>query len=1261
MVRCLKACIAIVIVTGSLAPGADGAESALLSNLNSCRERQELQQDDPLRFARSLYADGLYELAVDQLRQQLERGLPIQIALEGRWLLAQALEAAGRIQEAGHAYLDFTASHGSSPRAPEAWLRSGRLLEEAGEYGGSAEAYSSFLDLYPGNDQRPRASVGLITSLLADRRPREALDHAIEARRSYPFHPLQPRLILLEGEARSTLGEFDLALQLAGEALEASSTPEVRADAAGLKARLLVEAGNPDEAIVLARTALDAPAPDEQVPYLKSVLGEALEASGRHLEALPELREAVAGTQGARRIGAAVWLARALTSVGEPDSALAAYNIALEDSEGDEAAVIALEACHAILTGGSAVLALDYADRAGRQARSPEILFEAVKAASEALITLDRAAEAIDRYRTMLEVAELPTELRAEAAMSIGEFYRSQKSDPGAAVGYFRLAALSVERGDLWSRAVWASAGALADQGEFASAISELAPLAGAGGDSGERAEEKIEYWRTYRLVDLDSGLRALQGALLEMAEGGEAGSMGALLEIARANAGALKDFETAVDAYDRYLARESAGSRAAQAYLEKGRALEALAVIAAVERGEEEAVEPRVLAVEAYRDAVRVGGTSGASERAQLAIIELDLADLEEQPLLYYQVMRDRYRAFLDAFTASDRLNEVLLRLGEANEGLGAYADSSYYEEAASVYRLLLEGVKPEVVQAAARLGLGRSLYYMGSYSEAAPLLERSLTETAAESSHDQVLFMAGDARLKTGDNQVAVAHFRELETLFPASSWTARSSEVTGDLLRQQGRSQEAIASYRRFESSSADADRGRARLKLAGALAESGSWRESLELARLAATDTTLDTSSQLQAMMLWSEAAVALNDSDQLLTAYSAVWDAAPGGPEAAQIAPAFGDLLSARGELNSADEVWSSIAMNSASDSLRIRAEAELVYLAYAGNRIHTAESRRDMFEQTYRRRRDVLDRYRPMFWAVEGQVWLQSQEWDRAEAAFKEIEKEAPGSDYMPIALFGLGEIAARREEVDEARNYLEELVRTYPQDQQADRARFQLAALAYNEADYESALIYNRTAASSTDRVLAENSQYNLVLTLERMREYETARQEALTFLERYPDSESTFEMKMKLGGLFRSGGQLGRAVQWYRSIDAPDSEEEARVRFQLAETLFMMGEYQEAVLEYMKIAYLNEDQFLFAVTARLRAADSYAYLGERDQAVELYQGIIRRYGADSDYGRTARTHLDNVLAGRSPGALPPPPPGTLRSLSSLYKEGKP
>ena len=153
----------------------------------------------------------------------------------------------------------------------------------------------------------------------------------------------------------------------------------------------------------------------------------------------------------------------------------------------------------------------------------------------------------------------------------------------------------------------------------------------------------------------------------------------------------------------------------------------------------------------------------------------------------------------------------------------------------------------------------------------------------------------------------------------------------------------------------------------------------------------------------------------------------------------------------------------------------------------------------------------------------------------------------------------------------------------------------------------------------------------------------WESAQQEALTYLERYPNNESIFDMKMILGNLYAQGGQLGQAVQYFRSIQGSTSEQEARLRYQLAEALFLLADYRAAVVEFMRVAILNEDQFLFAVTARLKAADSYAHLGERETAIDLYQQIILRYGADSDYGRLAQAHLENVRAGRSPGALPP------------------
>ncbi len=1206
------------------------------------------RQEDPLRFARSLYQDGLYDLAVDQLRRQLEGGLPLQQAEEARWLLGQALEANRRPLEAATAYRDFTTHHGSAVRAPEAWMRAGRLFAEGGDFASAAASYGNFLDLFPANDNRPRASVGLIEALLARGRIDDALDRVAEANRDYPFHPLQPRFRLLEAEARSIVGQTDRALALADEAARAATTPDLEADAAALKGRLLIAADQAGEAVATVREALAADPPQERTAALRSVLGQALSALGRHGEALPELRAAVDGTRGRERSYTALWLARTQAAVGEPDSALAAYEIALPAMIGEEAARMALEAARTARDAGRAESALAWADRARTEAVEPATLAEAVAAAADILIRLERVPEAAERLRDLIRHLELPAGVRAQAAMDLGRLYEEELADPAAAAGYYRLSASTSGAGELWSEALWASARALAFQGEYASAIVELQPLAGTAGQWGERAAERIAYWRRYRLIDLETGLRVLQSAVLALASGGSGGEAEALLQIARANTGALKDFSTAVDAYDRYLARVPDGAPAARAHYEKGQALEALGVIAATEQGEEAAREPRTRAADAYREAVRVGGTSEASERAQLALIELDLADLQGEPVFYYQAMRDRYRAFLDVFTASDRLNDVLLKLGEANEGLGRHADPSYYEEAADVYRLLLEPGKPPAVQRRARMGRGRSLYRIGAWAEAAPLLEVSLTDLPDGAALDEILFMAGDARLRSGDGTAAVVHFRELAGRFPASPWTARSSESTGDLLLEQGRAREAVEAYRRFAASCEEGDTLRARFKLARALSAAQSWSEAAGEARAAAAGLT-DPGERLDALALWCRAARRAGDEDGELAAGRAIWQAAPASATADSILLRLGEMLSDRGELGPAEEVWTRIAGTAETDSIRARAGAELVYLAYAGGRVATAAERRETFRETWRREREITRRYEPFFQTAEGMMLLRGEQWERAEEILRQVVEDAPESASVPDALYALAVATARQENYADARTFFQRLVDDHPEHPQADRARFQLAQLAYLEADYQTAMTLYRRVASSPDPALAADAQFNLIQTLERMRLYESAQQEALTFLERFPDSESLFDVKMQLGRLYREGGQFGRAAEYFRNLRAADSEQEARLRWQLAETLFAMGNYEEAVLEYMKVAILNEDQFLFAVTARLKAADSYAWLEQRATAIDLYQQIITRYGSDSDYGRLAREHMENVRAGRAPGALPPQPPPRL------------
>jgi len=240
--------------------------------------------------------------------------------------------------------------------------------------------------------------------------------------------------------------------------------------------------------------------------------------------------------------------------VGEPDSALAAFEMALGLQQGDVQAWTALEAADLMIGQRIWNTALHYADLAAGVAVSREIGLRAVQAAALALTEQGRGTEAADRYRAFINSGPLSTELLARANMDLGQIYGGPLSDWMSAAGAYRQAALAAGGGETWARALWASAEALAAAGEYPTAVTELQPVADAGGTLSQAASDRIGYWRRYHLVDLQAGLRAIQGALMAMAAGGDQGRAEAVLEIARINARALKDFETAIAAYDRYL-----------------------------------------------------------------------------------------------------------------------------------------------------------------------------------------------------------------------------------------------------------------------------------------------------------------------------------------------------------------------------------------------------------------------------------------------------------------------------------------------------------------------------------------------------------------------------------------------------------------------------------------------------------------------------------------------------------------------------------
>jgi TolA-binding protein len=80
-----------------------------------------------------------------------ERGLATaqgETAAEMQFLLGEALQDQGKLQEAATAFLKVAVLHGESAWAAEAQLRAGRVLEMAGEAARAREVYRALLERY---------------------------------------------------------------------------------------------------------------------------------------------------------------------------------------------------------------------------------------------------------------------------------------------------------------------------------------------------------------------------------------------------------------------------------------------------------------------------------------------------------------------------------------------------------------------------------------------------------------------------------------------------------------------------------------------------------------------------------------------------------------------------------------------------------------------------------------------------------------------------------------------------------------------------------------------------------------------------------------------------------------------------------------------------------------------------------------------------------------------------------------------------------
>ncbi|HKJ70073.1 MAG TPA: tetratricopeptide repeat protein, partial [bacterium] len=161
-------------------------------------------------------------------------------------------------------------------------------------------------------------------------------------------------------------------------------------------------------------------------------------------------------------------------------------------------------------------------------------------------------------------------------------------------------------------------------------------------------------------------------------------------------------------------------------------------------------------------------------------------------------------------------------------------------------------------------------------------------------------------------------------------------------------------------------------------------------------------------------------------------------------------------------------------------------------------------------------------------------------------------------------------------------------------------------------------------------------NAMNNLIALYENTGIWQSAVSMARQYVQEFPNAEDAFSTRIQIGVYLKNMREYSRALEHFSALlGEADSESSAEIQFQIGETYFEQNQYKQAITEYLKVPYLNPNTRLpWDTTALYKAGNAYEHLGQNDQAINLYERIIEKEGASSNYGRFARRRINELLA---------------------------
>jgi len=1198
------------------------ASIVLLLFVSAYCPAQNTKENADFKLALNLFNDKLYDLSLEQFKQFISTYPSSPQSIESKFYIALAERALKKNDDARSAFQNFALTYPDHPRAPEAWWNVGEMYSDAKKFTDAASAFERIKIFQP---KSKLATKALLTASEYFEKAGDA-DNAKRCLRSlisdYPTDEFVTPAHLHLGKIFVKENNLVAARQELQQVTESGADKGTIAEASLQLAAVDEASGNPEDAERLYHSIVDEKKSDIGVKTLARArleLARFYFSAGRQSDAIDYFQKLCADSL---KLPPDI-LQQSLLGLGNGYASSRDFKKAADAFEralvhpADSTLIVA-----AYLGAGKAYdelkeyrkSFLDFSAAADKTAGGPEKRYALLRAATLA-VSLNNDDTAVQYYKECLD--RFPNDEEApEILFRIAELTRLRLKEPQQAVAIYSSFLVQYphdEKCDDAAFGIGLSYEALQETQEALKAYDNLIAMYPASPLTG-RAIERKNFIRDHESPDKEQTVKQLAlligDLILDKEKSGLAMRLGDIyLNILQDFPQAAIQYEKAESVAKDSLTREEAGYKRTVAMFRQTEA-------------DSSTGQACLNALTSFLDNYPSGRFSSIAAFNRFSL-QMKKANLDVQLALAEQFLKDR--------PASEFTPHMLLTIATAQREKGLLKESiGTYARIANEFPLA-----PEANEATAQLGI--QLAHLGKSDSASIVFSNYLRAFPKGLFSADVLYEDGLLLTREEKPLLASTSFEQLRTKFFYSARSVDCIEPLAESYQKTNQFDKAIALYHqqldRLTSPLHTSSKGLLEIifqlgKTYDAAHDTlNARKEYLDLvSRDARSPDASEAFGRLAAFEKHS------GNTDASIQFFEKSIAAKRTAANTAELASLYFD----NSNYKKAIEEYESLEGLPGADSSMLRsAKLNVIISLYRSDNRKEIDQKIAEFLRTYGSDRNSL----ALFDFEKAMALYRQEEPDRALTILRTFPAKYDSAEILPQACFWIGKILETKELPDSALKQYDRVMRTFPRSPILPKVYLALGNLYFFKENYDEAAKYYRLIVDKPELSpdVLPFAMSNLIETYKELALYDGALELTRTFIEKYPNDESILDKKVDLGVLYQKLGYYDQAiVQLQALLETTNKDFESEIRYYLGESYFEKGEYQQAILEFLKVPYLitKKTKIDWTPNSYYMSAQSYEKMGKFDQALNMYQQIIDKPGIDPAFKTAAQKEINRVKA---------------------------